>query len=211
MKCAYCGNDITGTDFVQFDGMHFCNTIHRYSYKAEHNAANISASAAAVTNTSTSTSSTVWTIAGSGVGILLGLYSGIHVFVPFILVFGVVWVLNKTNTVPIEGRNIIGLLAGQFGWMFLGAVLTDQWQLVYIDLVFIGAGIIWLLVKIHAIPIILLLLFQLGVLFININLILMKEIGTDEHRALVVHIALRVMVIVALGSGVLALRKRKVA
>jgi hypothetical protein len=203
MKCAYCGNEITGTDHVQYEGLSFCNSIHRYSYKNE-----VTAAGKAAPPPPQAPSSNIWNIIGAAAGLAMGYYAGIHTLVPFILMIGVIWVLNTTNTVPTEGRTIIALLAAQFGWMFLGAVLTGQWNLVYIDLVFVGIGLVWLVVRLHAVPVIILLLFQLGVLILNVNLILQAEFGSDDHRALVVHIVLRVMLIAALGNGLLALRKR---
>jgi hypothetical protein len=210
MKCAYCGDEITGPDLVQYDGLSFCNTIHRYSYKTSQQTAaadketQSAAPAASALNT-------VWTIIGSGFGLALGLYAGVYVFVPFILIVGVLWILNRTNTVSTEGRSILALLSAQFGWMFVGALLTGQWELVYIDLIFIGIGIVWLMFRVHAIPIIILMLFQLGVLILNINLILAAEIGAETHRALTVHIVLRIMVLFALGNGLRVIRKRSMS
>jgi hypothetical protein len=211
LKCAYCGTDITGTDHVEYDGMKFCNTIHRYSYKTEKTSVSPGNKSAGPETDGQKKKSQVWNIIGGGMGLALGAYAGVHVFVPFILMFGVLWVLNKTNTIPSEGRNIIALLTAQFGWMFIGAFFTGQWNIVSIDLLFVGVGIVWLLVRIHAIPIILLMLFECGVLFINGSLILQQEIGTEEHRALLVHIVLRIMVIIALGYGLFAVRKRSIA
>ena len=33
MKCAYCNNEIPQGEEIDFNGLHFCNTIHRYSWK----------------------------------------------------------------------------------------------------------------------------------------------------------------------------------
>jgi len=207
MKCAYCGNEITGSDAVQYDGHSFCNSIHRYSYKTmQQNEALLQKTTPAAASPARQTA--IWNIVGTAVGLAMGYYAGIHVIVPFILMIGVLWILNRTNTVPAEGRSILALLSAQFGWMCIGAVLTGQWHLVYIDLLFIGGGTLWLMIRLHAIPIIILMLFQLGVLLINTNLILTVEIGSDEHRALVVHIVLRIMVLFALGNGLFKLRKR---
>lgn len=207
MKCAYCGNEITGSDAVQYEGNSFCNSIHRYSYKTmQQNAALLQRDTP--TAGSPSRPSAVWTIAGTAAGLAMGYYAGILVIVPFLLMLGVLWILNSTKTVPVEGRSILALLSAQFGWLCIGAVLTGQWHLVYIDLLFIGGGTLWLLIRLHAVPMIILLLFQLGVLFININLILVVDAGSDEQRALVVHIVLRIMVLAALGKGLLILRKR---
>ncbi|MCK9407510.1 MAG: hypothetical protein WCX28_05410 [Bacteriovoracaceae bacterium] len=208
MKCAYCESDITGTEYMEYGGLYFCNSIHRYSYKTAQQSASINQRAAPVVSNTSFITTKLWTIAGSGAGLLLGVYAGIHVLIPFVLMIAVIWILYKTNTVLMEARSIIALLSAQFGWMFIGALLTEQWNQVYIDLFFIGGGMMWLLIRFHAIPIITLVLFQIGVLILNINLILLKEIGTDDHRALTVHIVLRIMVLFALGYGLFAIRKR---
>lgn len=208
MKCAYCGTDVDPANAVIYEGLQFCNSIHRYSYKQDHSASALRPEAAGTRDSKEEKRNRIASIIGGGFGLALGTYAGIHVFVPIVLMVGVMWVLNRTNTVAPEARQIIALLAAQFGWFFLGAVFTGQWELVYIDLVIIGAGMVWLMMRMHAIPVVILTLFELGVLFINISLILQQEIGSTEHRALTVHIILRLLVLTALGKGLLSLRKR---
>lgn len=206
MKCAYCNNEISGTESVQFEGMNFCNPIHRYSYKMEQSQKSTAANVRPEAATSSLFGGQLGTIIGSGVGLAIGLYAGIHVIVPFSLLFGVLWILGKTNTVPPAGRGIIAVLTAQFGWMFLGAALTGEWNVVWFDLLFLGGGVLWLLFSVNAVPVIILLMFELGVLVINGNVFLQLSLGSAEHRAMTVHLVLRFIALAVLVNGLVVLR-----
>ncbi len=141
-------------------------------------------------------------IAGGVAGIAAGTYSGMNLLIPGIAALGI-WLAGTKVSSPKDPKYLGAITAqgAQLTWLLVGMALLGAWGANLIDVVVIGGGLIWLWVRPGIWPVVFLTAFQLFALAINVSAILGQQIGTTEHRALVVHIGLRIIGIAAMCSA----------
>ena len=133
-------------------------------------------------------------IASGLVGAAIGSYGGIYTLMP--LAFTVaVWSVGKRL---LSGKERVYLLAiavqaGQMLWLSLALLYPATPRLDFIDVAVFLVGLTWLTVKPSRGPILLLTVYQVMALAINAATIAALQFGTGPHKALVVHIAWRVL------------------
>lgn len=103
-----------------------------------------------------------------------------------------------------EARPLIIPIAVQGGhalWMALGLALLGRWDLDLLDIVILVVGIIWLMIRPGFGPVALLVLYQLAALIVNSLVFGSTAVGSSDHKALVVHMFLRIISLIALWVG----------
>jgi hypothetical protein len=107
-------------------------------------------------------------------------------------------VFTKTPFKPRHFAATILVLAGHFCWFLLGGVVTGAWSAALIDLSLMGAALLWLWFRPSWGVALVLGGFTLLAVLMNGVQMAIGTVGSPEHRALVVHLALRVLTLVAL-------------
>jgi len=141
-------------------------------------------------------------ILGGVAGWAVGQYSGFALLIP-LAIAGLIWAIGRK---AVHGdRQIVfpafAVQAGYLGWFIVGIVVSGQLGTNAIDLVVFGAGLAWLLLSPGRIVLFVLAGLQMLALLVNGYAISQAEWGTPAHRALTVHIALR---ITAIGLNLMA-------
>ncbi|MBQ0945533.1 hypothetical protein KAK07_19495 [Ideonella sp. 4Y16] len=146
--------------------------------------------------------------AASIFGATLGVYAGANVLVPAVG-SGAVWYIGSKLLKPTDPRYLgaMSVLAGHTLWLLAGMALLNQWGLNTIDLMVFGVGALWLWIRPGLTPVVVLTVFELIALVTNASTIASEQLGSDMHKALVVHIALRVAVLVLLWGAWLKARR----
>lgn len=122
----------------------------------------------------------------------IGIYSGINVLIPLACAGVTWWVVKKTAPASVQPySHAIAIQIGHTCWLTLGLAILNQWGANTIDIAVIAIGIAWLWLKPGLWPIILLTIFQAIALFINAAALAAAPLAGTEHKALVVHVALR--------------------
>lgn len=145
---------------------------------------------------------TGFTIIGGVIGTALGRYSGISLLIPVVITLVAAWVLSRV--VAERTRPIVPAIAvqlGQFGWLIVGALILQTIEGVWIDAVILTIGLLWLIAQSGIFPVMLLALYQVLGLAMNVLAWLAVPLGSAEHRALLVHIILRVLALVLMLIG----------
>lgn len=93
-------------------------------------------------------------------------------------------------------------------WLGFGSALLGSWDATLGDLVILVVGLLWLWVKPSVWPIAILGLYQLGSLGVNAFAIIEQPVGSMQHKALVVHIALRALALFYMCSTYMQTRSR---
>ena len=128
------------------------------------------------------------------IGLAVGRYSGLNLLIP-LLFTGVAWWL-ATKFLPEHNKLIAPAFAVQCGhavWMALGLVSLGAINENAFDIVLVAGGLAWLVAKPGAGPLYLLGGYQLVALLINGYLLYDAEVGGAAHKALLVHVAWRVL------------------
>jgi hypothetical protein len=148
-------------------------------------------------------------LAGLG-GALVGIYCGLNLVIPFAASMAAIWVLQQT----IKGASrpfvhAAGVQIGHLTWFFFGLLVAGLSQLgqVMFDATFMIAGIVWLLMKPGEWPVRALLAWQVLAIIVNLALLLSARPASQEHRALVAHLAMRGAAIAYLITGLKEWRK----
>ena len=77
-----------------------------------------------------------------------------------------------------------------------------------LDLVVLAVGLTWLLMRPGLGPVVLLGAYQCIVFVINLVAFFGAEVGSQVHRALLVHLIFRVLAVVLMVTGLLDVRRR---
>jgi len=147
---------------------------------------------------------------GLGVGLGVGRYAGFALLFPagFALLVG--WVLSKT--VPARSKPIIpasAVQAGQALWMLLGMVILARFDLTLIDFVILTAGAVWLAFWPSVIVVGVLICYQTVRLAVNGLAFAEATPNTDLHKALLVHLVLRVAAVALMVYGLIEIGKQE--
>jgi hypothetical protein len=141
-------------------------------------------------------------VIASLLGLLIGMYAGIHVLVPA-LGAGAVWLLGSKRFRPAQPAYLPAI-STQFGhlvWLGLGSVILGSLDATGGDLVILAIGLAWLWFKPSIWPLAILCIYQLGSLGVNSYLLVQQQVGSMQHKALVVHIALRALALFYMWQG----------
>ena len=207
MKCSFCGTEIQESSPVEEHGLYFCNPLHRYSFRESKG---LTASTANPTTksfvksqinvpndpgkkNSHDPSSRIGSSIGALVGVAASAYFGMSGFLPLVLTFLFLWLLNKVKSVSGNNRFAIAIQSAHFSWMAIGGAVIGSWGSVYLDLIILFIGLAWLLLRYSIIPVIVLSFYQSISIYGNSISLLQTEIGSMNFKALIVSIILRVL------------------
>ncbi|MDB5326221.1 MAG: hypothetical protein JWM57_1790 [Phycisphaerales bacterium] len=136
-------------------------------------------------------------LTGAAGGAVLGMYCGANLIVPAIGIAVLLAVFNKSSFKP-AFRGAISVTAGHVLWFVLAAAMLNIWGDVLLDIILLVAAIIWLLVRPGLLAAIFLGLIEGVSLIVNFNSLVSAPIGSAANKALIVHCALRIGVLVLL-------------
>lgn len=157
----------------------------------------------------TSPGTVLGNIAGWLGGWVLAQYTGSNLWVPAGTMLVALLVFAKTALRPPHFAAAIAVIVGHLTWFVFGAVFTGMWAPVILDVVLIGAGVVWLWARPGLGPCLTLVGLEIATLVVNVVAILGVAVGSPEHRALVVHLLFRVLALVALAFGYRKLSKSR--
>jgi hypothetical protein len=147
--------------------------------------------------------------AGLG-GALVGIYSGLNLLIPLGGSMAAIWIGQQTIKGPSRHFvQAVGVQAGHMMWFVLGLTVAGLALLnqVLFDVMFVTAGLVWLVKKPGEWPVKALLAWQGLAIAVNLLMLLAARPGSQEHRALVAHLAMRAAAIYFLVTGVREWRK----
>jgi len=148
-------------------------------------------------------------LAGLGGG-LVGIYSGLSLLIPLVGSMAAIWIGQQT----IKGQarhfvHAVGVQVGHMLWFVVGLIATGFGLLgqVAFDVTFVSAGLVWLVKKPGEWPVRALLVWQALAILVNLLLLLAARPGSQEHRSMVAHLAMRVAAVTYLITGLREWRK----
>lgn len=140
-----------------------------------------------------------YSIAAVGSGVLAFAFAkfvGIVALIPF-LIFGLaLFILHKAKYDPEALRPSIALQSAQIGWFAIGAIVVPNGLMAAgADIAFGLALLLWLTFGKHWLPLVLICLMQGVGIFVNIQALSETGYANDFAKPLLVHIALRVLIV----------------
>lgn len=151
-------------------------------------------------------------LAAAGVAIALGVYSGVHLFLPLGATVLAWWV--GTRILPESRREVLPAAAVQAGhllWLAFGQVVGRGLDRGVIDLVILAIGVAWLVARPGLAPILLLTLYQVWALATNGAAFIRAEPGTLAQRALLIHIIWRLLALALMWRAFAVSRRERAA
>jgi hypothetical protein len=152
----------------------------------------------------------VGSVVGTLAGWAVGMYTGAFLLIPLVctaVVFFVAW-----KFLPQDRRIVVPSLSVQVGhllWLVIGILITRTMGANIIDVVWLLAGLIWLVKRPGRGPIWLLGIYQIISLAINVYIFAHAAVGTTAHKALLVHIIWRLLALGLMGVLYVRLRRQK--
>lgn len=142
----------------------------------------------------------------------LGRYSGSNLLIPLVAA-GVTYLFMKRLAGAMHRiiTPFFAIQAGHLTWLVLGFIAAGELNVNVLDLLVFGAALAWLLVNPGLAPIGVLVALQGIALWINFSAMTDAFVGSDEHRALAVHVAFRVLAITLGAHAAWQIRRRRVA
>lgn len=151
-------------------------------------------------------------IVGVGMGYFLGLYTGFNFIIPIVLTFIFALVVKKVyKQVLIPMIPAIAVLGGSLFWILLGTILTKSISSALIEIILLLIGLIWLIIRPGISSVIFLTAYLVFALFGHILGFLSVKFGTEAHKALLVHIILKISILLSMFVGLKLIRKQKIA
>jgi len=146
-------------------------------------------------------------VIGVIVGYVLGSYTGIYFLIPMIGALLGGWMISKVAKETSRAMiAAFAIQAGHFFWFLFPLVLIKQ---VNLDLVVILGGLIWLMTRPGLYPVIFLTIYQIVCILINLSHFILAEFGSGPHRALLMHIILRVSAVLFMIIGLRKIHNQK--
>jgi hypothetical protein len=141
-------------------------------------------------------------------GVGVGWYSGMALIIPAAI--GILAVLVLSKALPSRHLfNVVGgVTIGHIGWMVIGASLTGNWGVI-IDALLLGGLVCWLLARPGLTVVVLLCGAELVEITYCALRMISAEVGTTEHKALVVHLVLYAIAFCFLILGYIGHRRAK--
>ncbi len=149
----------------------------------------------------------VFGVGGAIVGVAVGTYSGINLLLPLAAALLCGWLAYKW--VKPEAKSMVPAFAVQAGhglWMLLGVIVVGVFNPTLLDVVILAAGLTWLLARPGLGPVVLLGAYQCISFVINLQAFLAADVGSDIHRALLVHLIFRALGVALMVMGLQKLR-----
>lgn len=140
-------------------------------------------------------------IGGAVGGWALAKYSGASLLVPGVTATLLLFLFTKTSVRPRYFRGAISISAAHIIWFTVAAILLGTWTPIVLDVAVLAVGVVWLWLRPGLPPVIFMAVVELISLALTVVMINATEVGTVAHRALVVHILLRALVIACLVAG----------
>jgi hypothetical protein len=137
------------------------------------------------------------TIVATVIGIAVGVYSGIHLLIPLAL-SGLGWWAGR-KLLPDRPPDFVAAAAVQAGhllWIAIGLIVIGALTVDLIDITILLIGVVWLLARPGLAPVVVLTVYQALALLINLFAFLNFPVGSNLHRALLVHLLWRVLALV---------------
>ncbi len=150
--------------------------------------------------------SSVGGIVGAVIGAVVASYCWAQMLVPALTTGLLLVLFAKTPVKPRGFAGAIAVTTGHVTWFVVGAAITGMWAGVAPDIALLLAAVALLWARPSIASAVVLGVIELASLGLNVALILDAALYSADHRALTVHILLRVIVLVALATGVLSLR-----
>lgn len=134
--------------------------------------------------------------------LVIGEYGGINIIVPILVTTLISYLINKYAGIEAKRYTpAIALLAGQTVWISLGLLIASLHQVILLELMILISLLAALSLRPGKISVAAVGLYELIVLILNIVKLNMYNFGTIEHRALIVHVTIEVLIITALLVG----------
>jgi hypothetical protein len=151
-------------------------------------------------------------VLGVIVGIGVGQYAGLTLLFPLVLACAAGWLLFRLGRQEV-GPMIpaAGVLVGHGLWMLVGLILLQVFDYNLIDVALLVGGGIWLTLRPSILAVTVLTLYELVGLVMNGLLFALATPGADIHKALLVHILLRVLGVGLMLFGIVQMRKQSEA
>lgn len=154
-----------------------------------------------------------WSVSGVAaavIGALIGRYSGVSLIIP-LAAAALAWAL-ASRIVTGNARHFLAAISVQVGhvvWFAIGILAAGAAGLAQVgfDILIMAAGLAWLIIRPGRWPVIFLSFWQALSLLFNVQAFAEATVASAAHRALVVHIALRVSSIYFMVTGLKALRQ----
>jgi len=136
------------------------------------------------------------------IGIVAGLYSGVHLLIPLILT-GLIWWATR-RLLPGHPADFVAAAAAQAGhllWITIGLVVIGALTVDLLDIAILLGGAIWLLTRPGLAAVVVLTIYQVLGLLINLIAFLHFPIGDNLHKALLIHMIWRGLALVFMWRG----------
>ena len=145
-------------------------------------------------------------VVGAAGGWALSSYVGANLWIPALagLLLGLLFA--KTRLRPPHFAAAVAVTGAHAIWMLAGAFFTGQWGPVMVDVVAMLAAIVLIWARPSLTTALVLGLLQLAALGYNLYVLFQTEISSPMHRALTMHVVLRVIAVVAVVVGLRLLR-----
>jgi hypothetical protein len=148
-------------------------------------------------------------VVGALGGILIGKYTGLNLLIPLAGAFLCGYLFKKLAGE--RAQSMLAAFAVQGGhalWMVVGFLVVGELNWNVADVVLLVVGLVWLAAAPGLGPVLLLGIYHLFGLAMNAWVFAQASFGAPEHKALVVHIILRLVAVATLYVGWKALRAR---
>lgn len=143
------------------------------------------------------------------VGAAIGQYSGLALLIPLGAAAAFWAITSKTATGTTKVVHpAVAVQVGHVVWFFVAAFSSPAaLSSIWFDILLMTGGLIWLYLKPGLGPIVLLTAWQALALLINVQALVEASIGTAAHKALLVHVALRITAIYLMVTTIAVLRR----
>jgi hypothetical protein len=141
-------------------------------------------------------------------GAAVGSYSGINLLIPLGVTAGAWWAGKRIlNSTRLPYLPALAIQTGHLVWLSFGLAVIGVLNLNIIDVVVLVIGITWLTIRPGLGPIIFLTVFQVLAFGINVAAFVETAVGSNGHKALVVHLIWRVLAVFFMWRAYVQTRK----
>ena len=135
-------------------------------------------------------------------------YVGASLWVPAVAALLIALLFAKTPLRPRYFKGAIAVVAAHVAWFAVALFMVGGLAIVA-DVVILGLALLWLWLRPGLPSVIALGLIELSLLVYNSVAYVAMPLGSAEHRAMTVHVALRVLALVTLFLGYRSMREEQ--
>jgi len=152
---------------------------------------------------------------GTGIGWIvggaIGYYTQLNLLIPLGLALLSGWCVNKMIKSPFSKAMIpsFAVQLGQVLWVLLAFLLVGVQVSILLEVVLVTIVLVWLLMRPSLTPVILLSTYQILSFVGNLYQFISVSFGTTEHKALLVHLIIRILAVFLMIAGLREIRKQK--